>query len=115
MQFNAPFVKGVGNPTGCEWQTSDPEADLRDLVDRPRALSVSTLREKGNPPSPIVRTPNNVSPRVQAMSGDPETTGDQHHENRSASGRFAAAAPLGGNRLQLAPHPVPPRIGGLDK
>ncbi|MUL80237.1 MULTISPECIES: alpha/beta fold hydrolase [unclassified Mycolicibacterium] len=25
MQFNAPFTAGVAHPTGCEWQTSDPE------------------------------------------------------------------------------------------
>ena len=59
MQFDAPFVKDVGNPTGCEWQTSDPKADQRDLVDptsRPFG-SHSARQSKGNPPSPIVRTP----------------------------------------------------------
>ena len=33
MQFNAPFVKGVSNPTGCEWQTSDPDEIQKFLSD----------------------------------------------------------------------------------
>jgi len=32
-EFNAPFVKDVPNPTGCEWQTSDPEEIRRFLSD----------------------------------------------------------------------------------
>ena len=94
MQFDAPFVKDVGNPTGCEWQTSDPKADQRDLVNptsRPFG-SHSARQSKGNPPVADRANPYNVSPRVQATSRDPEMTGDQHRENRSASGRFAAPA-----------------------
>jgi alpha-beta hydrolase superfamily lysophospholipase len=34
MQFNAPFVKDVANPTGCEWQTSDPD-EIRKFLQRP--------------------------------------------------------------------------------
>jgi alpha-beta hydrolase superfamily lysophospholipase len=33
MQFNAPFVTGVANPTGCEWQTSDPDEIQKFLSD----------------------------------------------------------------------------------
>ncbi len=33
MQFNAPFVKDVATPTGCEWQTSDPEEIQKFLSD----------------------------------------------------------------------------------
>ena len=33
MQLNAPFVKDVANPTGCEWQTSDPEEMQKFLSD----------------------------------------------------------------------------------
>jgi len=33
MEFNAPFVKGVANPTGCEWQTSDPDEIRKFLSD----------------------------------------------------------------------------------
>jgi alpha-beta hydrolase superfamily lysophospholipase len=32
-QFNAPFVKDVSDPTGCEWQTSDAEEIRRFLSD----------------------------------------------------------------------------------
>ena len=76
MQFDAPFVKDVGNPTGCEWQTSDPKADQRDLVNptsRPFG-SHSARQSKGNPPVADRANPYNVSPRVQATSRDPKMT-----------------------------------------
>lgn len=34
VEFNAPFVQGVANPRGCEWQTSDPD-EIHNLLSDP--------------------------------------------------------------------------------
>jgi len=34
ISWPAPFVKDVENPTGCEWQTSDPD-EIRKIAQRP--------------------------------------------------------------------------------